>query len=143
MKRAEALRPLSRDHHAALVAAKSLRETAEPEPAIQSFLDFWRRDGQRHFRVEEEVLLPRWALHGPVDQPSVTRMLGDHLLIRRDALRLEAGEASLEQLRELGRRLAEHVRFEERELFPLIEEVLDPDSLSRLARAIERAEAEQ
>ena len=32
----------------------------------------------------------------------------------------------VEELQELGRRLAEHVRFEERELFELIEEALDP-----------------
>lgn len=88
------------------------------------------------------MLLPGWALHAPVDRPGVSRMLDDHLAIRREALRIEAGEATLEELHELGVRLEAHVRFEERELFPMIEEALDPDSLSRLAVAIEEAEAE-
>ncbi|MQA76329.1 MAG: hypothetical protein GEU88_18715 [Solirubrobacterales bacterium] len=100
----------------------------------------WRRDGRHHFRVEEEVLLPTWALHGAIDDVAMTRMLGDHLLIRREALRLEAGEASLEVLRALGELLARHVRFEERELFPSIEEDLDAESLGRLAEAVERAQ---
>jgi hemerythrin-like domain-containing protein len=140
VKRAEALRPLSRDHHAALVAAKALRDATEPEPARLAFLEFWREHGSHHFRVEEEVLLPGWALHAEVDRPAVARMLEDHLAIRREALRLEARTVPLEELQELGRRLADHVRFEERELFELIEEALDPEALDRLATAIEEAE---
>lgn len=142
MKRAVALRPLSRDHLKALIAAKRLREASDREAARRSFLEFWRPEGRHHFRVEEEVLLPGWALKAPVDEPGVARMLDDHLAIRREALRLEAGEASLEELRELGVRLDSHVRFEERQLFPMIEAALDPESLDRLAVAIEAAEAE-
>ncbi len=51
--------------------------------------------------------------------PAVTRMLQDHMLIRRDADRV-ASEPSLELLHDLGRRLAGHVQLEEREVFPLI-----------------------
>ena len=140
MKRAEALRLLSRDHHAALVAAKTLRDAAEPEPARRAFLEFWREHGALHFRVEEEVLLPGWALHAEVDRSAVARMLEDHLTIRREALRLEQVDVPLEEIRELGTVLADHVRFEERELFGLIEEALDPQALDRLATAIEKAE---
>lgn len=140
MKRAVALRPLSRDHLKALIAAKRLREATDPEEATRSFLEFWQPEGRHHFRVEEEVLLPGWALKAPVDRPAVARMLDDHLAIRREALRIEAGEASLEELRELGVRLEAHVRFEERELFPMIEAALDPVGLDRLAAAIEQAE---
>lgn len=141
MKRAVALQPLSRDHLKALIAAKRLREATDLEVATRSFLEFWQPEGRRHFRVEEEVLLPGWALKAPVDRPSVARMLEDHLAIRREALRIEAGDASLEELRELGVRLEAHVRFEERELFPIIEAALGTD-LDRLTAAIERAEAE-
>lgn len=141
MKRAEALQPLSREHLPALLVAKKLREADELGYASQVFLDFWRDDGQRHFRVEEEVLLPAWAAHGEVDRDGVARMLEEHLEIRRQALRLAAGEASLEEARDLGTLLHDHVRFEERQLFPLVEEALDGTGLSRLARAIEKAEA--
>ncbi len=140
MKRAEALRPLSRDHHGALVAAKALRDAESPEPARRAFLEFWHEHGIRHFRVEEEVLLPGWALHAEVDRPAVSRMLEDHLTIRREALRLEAGAVPVEDLQALGRVLADHVRFEERELFELIEAALGPEALDRLAGAIEEAE---
>lgn len=141
MKRAEALRPLSREHLDALLAAKRLSEAGDLEEAQQAFLGFWESDGRRHFRVEEEVLLPSWAKHAEVDRPGVARMLDEHLAIRREALRLAAGESSLEEARELGRLLHDHVRFEERQLFPIVEAALDAAGLADLAAAIEEAEA--
>jgi Hemerythrin HHE cation binding domain len=141
VKRAEALRPLSREHLDALLAAKRLREAGDLDEAKQAFLGFWESDGRRHFRVEEEVLLPNWARHAEVDRPGVARMLDEHLAIRREALRLAAGESSLEEARELGRLLHDHVRFEERQLFPIVEAALDAAGLADLAAAIEEAEA--
>lgn len=140
MKRAEALQPLSRDHLKSLLAAKRLRDATDAAAAGQDFLAFWESEGRHHFRVEEEVLLPGWALHCPVDRIAVARMLEEHLAIRRGALRTAGAEASLEELRELGRLLHDHVRFEERELFPMVEQALKPDALDRLAIDIERAE---
>jgi len=140
VKRAEALRPLSREHLVALLAAKKLKEAGGLEEATRAFLDFWHADGRSHFRVEEEVLLPVWAMHAEVDRDGVGRMLDEHLAIRREALRLEAGEASLEEARELGRLLHDHVRFEERQLFPKAEAALDAAALARLAAAIDEAE---
>lgn len=140
MKRAEALQPLSRDHLKSLLAAKRLRNATDAAAAAQDFLKFWQAEGRCHFRVEEEVLLPGWALHCAVNRVAVARMLEEHLAIRRGALRAAAEEASLEELRELGRLLDDHVRFEERELFPMVEEALTPEDLGRLALAIEEAE---
>lgn len=140
MKREEALQPLSREHLDALLAAKKLREAESLEAASRAFLDFWRGDGQHHFRVEEEVLLPGWAAHAEVDRDGVHRMLDEHLTIRREALRLEAGEMTLDRARELGQLLDDHVRFEERQLFPAIEDALEAAGLSRLGAAIEAAE---
>jgi hypothetical protein len=145
MKRSQALKPLSRDHHGALVVAQQLRRATEAEPARQGFLAFWREDGRKHFRVEEEVLLPVWALHGEVDREAVGRMLDDHLWIRRQALVAEQAEGalSLDDLHELGERLAAHVRFEERELFEAIEAALDEEALADLAARVIAAEARE
>jgi hemerythrin-like domain-containing protein len=141
MKRAEALQPLSREHLAALLAARKLRQADDVALATREFLAFWEKDGRRHFRIEEEVLLPGWAAGGELDRPGVARMLEEHLAIRREALRLEAGELSLDQVHALGDLLHDHVRFEERELFVAAEAALDPPALQRLATAIEAAEA--
>jgi hypothetical protein len=141
VKRSPALSPLSREHLAALLVAKALREASEPEPATAKALDFWRSEGAVHFRVEEEVLLPGWALEAEVDRDGVNRMLLEHLAIRAAVIRVSRGKASLADLHELGQMLHDHVRYEERFLFPLIEKALDDRALARLGAAIEAAEA--
>ena len=142
MKRSEALRSLSREHHQALTAGRRLRHADDPETAVAIFLEFWKRDGALHFRVEEEVLLPCWALLGTVDVEAATRLAREHLQLRAGALALAAGAPSLAAVRELGEELTAHVRFEERVLFPLIEADLGEPELERLARAVAEAERE-
>jgi iron-sulfur cluster repair protein YtfE (RIC family) len=144
MKRSEALARLSRDHHQGLFVALQLKR-AEPETAAnarQAFLKFFEREGARHFRVEEEVLLPAYARHGEPDQPTVVRVLVEHVDLRRRAQDLAgSSEPGPAQLHELGERLENHIRHEERVLFPMIEEALPMKELEQVAAAVERVDA--
>ncbi len=142
MKRSEALAILSRDHHHALVVAQKLTRAADggAEAARRSFLDYWAAEGRHHFQLEEELLLPAYATHGDARHPLVLQVLGDHVAIRAQAARLVAApEATAEALHELGTALAAHVRLEERELFPVIEEAIPPQELHDLAVALDHA----
>jgi hemerythrin-like domain-containing protein len=141
MKRHPALAELSRDHHQALVVARSLRQATPVHTAgaARAFLAFWAADCRDHFRLEEEILLPTYAAHGAPDHPAVVRMLVDHMTIRRDAERAAAGRASAPDLQRLGATLASHVRLEERQVFPLIEETLSVSELDRLGRRLAEA----
>jgi hemerythrin-like domain-containing protein len=139
MKRHRALQPLSRDHHVALSVALRLRRATDDGAAASrdAFLEFWREDGANHFRVEEEVLLPAFAVHADPDAGCVARMLMDHVRIRAAARRLEEpGDPPVEALHELGTMLERHVRLEEREVFPLIEEALPPEAAEDLVREV-------
>lgn len=139
MKRSEALAILSRDHHHALVVAQKLtRADAESAAAARDrFLEFWEQEGRRHFQIEEELLLPAFAAHGDARHPLVLQVLGDHVEIRAKAARAAAtSEPEVEALRLLGAELATHVRLEERELFPVIEEAIPADELLALAHAL-------
>jgi hemerythrin-like domain-containing protein len=144
MKRAQALRQLSRDHHKALFVAQRLRrvERSDVEACALEFLDFWRSHGHRHFQVEEEVLLPAYERVASAEEEPVVRVLTDHMTIRRRAADVEAGARSVGPLQELGSILEGHVRHEERVLFPLIEEALPAAELETLAREIAQAESE-
>lgn len=139
MKRTTALVTLSRDHHQALVVAQKLRRaTPDTIPiAREAWISFWPT-GQEHFRAEEEILLPAYAGHATVEEdPAVARVLLDHVTIRHHATELERhGETPLNTLHALGRALGEHVRFEERQLFPRIEAALPADELALLADAL-------
>lgn len=142
MKRAEALKPLSRQHHQGLAVAQRLRRVspADVEAVRGAFLTFWEDEGRRHFRVEEELLLPAYVRHADSDSPEVVRVLTEHAEIRRDAAELSAGAVEVSQLRQLGELLAGHIRHEERVLFPAIEAALSEDEQLRLAAAMAAAE---
>lgn len=140
MKRTDALKPLSHEHHQALFIAKRLTEEEGPAVA-DDFAEFWEKEGKPHFQVEEEVLIPGSGLPGPNDDEQVAKLFEDHRAIRERVSEVLDGGSTFEQRRELGIALADHVRFEERELFPRIEAELNAISLDRLARQIEAAEA--
>jgi iron-sulfur cluster repair protein YtfE (RIC family) len=135
VKRHSALEQLSRDHHLALVVAQRLRRAGpkSAEEARTSFLDYWHADGAEHFREEEEILLPAFAGYASPDQPVIARVLVDHVRIRRLADEIAESTPSLAILHRAGEELERHVRREERELFPLLEQALPDDELARLA----------
>lgn len=145
MKRSAALASLSRDHHQALVVAQRLRRATEQTASEtrDTFLAYWRTHGRRHFSLEEEMLLPGYAAHGDAHHPLVLAALGDHVEIRQRADAVTtASTVSPVQLHDLGERLASHVRLEERELFPLIEQAMPAAQLTELAEALRRAESD-
>jgi hemerythrin-like domain-containing protein len=144
MKRSDALRVLSHQHHQGLFAALQLKR-ARKETAAEArrvFLDFFEREGAHHFRAEEELLLPAYARHTGFDAPEIVRVLTEHVDLRRRGQDLEASpDPDPSALYELGERLEGHIRFEERELFPMVEAALPDDELERLGTAFAQAEA--
>lgn len=138
------LAPLTRDHHEALVVARQLRRADVDTASLArgSFLGYWSARGERHLELEEQLLLPCYAEHGGARHPLVLRMLADHVVLRARAAWLDAEPLSPhEQLHELGRRLAAHVRMEERELFPLIEDAVPGSELAAMIGAFAAADA--
>ena len=142
MKREEALQDLSRDHHDALYRALRMKRASESdlEQVSADMLEFWGEHGARHFRIEEEVLLPAFAAHEDPEHPAVVRVLVDHVWIRERMQRLAERDLDVPAVQDLGRRLDAHVRHEERVLFPLIEQSLPDDALAHLGKRIAAAE---
>ena len=133
MKRHPALAPLSREHHSALVLAKrALRASTGGFDAINHFVAEVERvfacDLEPHFQLEERWLLP--ALIRVGQSKAVEQTLAEHAKLR--LLASQPGINRPEILRRFGNALAEHVRFEERELFPLAESTLDEEALESI-----------
>ena len=97
------------------------------------FLAFLLGPGRTHFTREEELLAPEI----PADSADLgRRLLSEHEDILRRAGAL--GRApTVDAAHELGSLLRGHVRFEERELFPLLEARLSPDRLGEIADALD------
>jgi len=139
MKRSPELAPLSHDHHVALEHALRLRRASEADAAaiVAAFLAFLVDDGRAHFAQEEALLAPAV----PVDRAELLeRMLVEHEEILRRAATLGARPEAV-AARELGELLSRHVRFEERELFPLLESRVPARRLLEIGRDLTRARA--
>ena len=139
LKRHEALQPLSRHHMIGLHVGLKLSRTGTDksknslEEIIEDTREFWFLGGQEHFREEEEILLPAYAIHEDINQPEVIEALLEHVTIRSGMKRLFDGELQEEEMRELGTLLHNHIRKEERTLFPMIETALPEEKLQELA----------
>jgi Hemerythrin HHE cation binding domain len=118
------------------MAQRLRRATPGEAPATAAaLLDFWRRAERRHLELEEDILVPALERHGLAEHPAVARMLVEHALIRRQVEEIASGASGTEQLRALGKQLAEHVRHEERAVFPLAEQRLGAKALAELGGA--------
>ena len=117
MKRSAILAPLSREHHLALVWAKRARSYAasDVESFAESLVSLFDATFEPHFRKEEGEL-PSLL----VAQPHlIKRMLDEHELLRHQINLIRNGRRDL--IGDFGLAMEQHVRFEERELFPTIE----------------------
>lgn len=143
MKRHPSLHPLSRDHHHALVQARSLSLAAAANDrdslaqVAARFAGFWNSDLQGHFSQEEQFVLPLLARHASPDSDEVRETLNQHAEITRlvgelndKVARREMIEALL--LDALGEALRRHIRFEENKLFPAIEASVPEEELWRM-----------
>ena len=145
MKRHPALTPLSRDHHDGLVQALRLRRAAAAGDAsarlgaAREFVEFFRNEERVHLRDEEEELFPLFLKHVPSQPPPLRDARVQHVQLEGYARKLEiavaAGVVDRETLDAAGALLDAHIRLEERQLFPLIEELVPDDELGRLALA--------
>jgi hemerythrin-like domain-containing protein len=149
MKRAPELRDLSDHHHRGLVQARRLKIAATgdeanlPEETAEAFLKFWQEGTITHFREEEEVLLPVLARYREdlLGQEPVVEMLLQHARIRGLVMGLsdevKVGGVRPQTLGSIGELLEAHIRLEEREVFPMIEEALPEEALGEVAVRLE------
>jgi len=134
MKRAPELVALSREHHEALVLARRACSGADAVAVRQQVLDRWAQQIEPHIAVEEEVLLPALAEAG--GGRAVADAMRQHGQLRAYADLLRAGDLGALPL--WGDAMREHVKFEERGVFSLAQELVDlPPLAARLTRPLE------
>ncbi|MGH3024157.1 MAG: hemerythrin domain-containing protein, partial [Gaiellaceae bacterium] len=138
MKRHSSLIPLSHDHHHALVEARRLRrgsdaDAAARRAACEAFLRFFSVETIRHFRQEEEDLFPLLVDREEPAGELLTQALLEHqrlhALVDRLDRGLGLGDPDAALMREVGELLDAHVRLEERQLFPLIQDTVSDEEL--------------
>lgn len=141
-RRHDSLVPLSHDHHHALAHARRLEEAAsmndesDRRRATDDFNNFYLGSLVRHFREEEELFFAPLVDHEDARalvMQAVTEHLSVHAMVRTLKRELVHGRAEPSRLRNLSKLLTAHIRFEERDLLPLVEWLLPEDVLRELA----------
>lgn len=141
-RRHEALVPLTHDHHHTLAQARRLLDVSNLPDETQrrnlanDFVNFYFGRAIRHFHEEEELFFAPVVDH-PDARDLVVRAVSDHLrlhsLVRTVRRQLSSGEADGAVLEQISKLLTDHVRFEEQELFPVIERLIPEEELNDLA----------
>jgi len=136
MKRHKSLALLSSDHHHGLNIAKMLstREginSIGTEDACKKLADFFNNELVNHFSEEETFLVPPLK-----DNELIKRMCEEHNKLRGIFASLGSVDNLKNTLLTFGNLLEKHIRFEERELFPMIESTLPESTLIRIGNSI-------
>lgn len=145
--RHEALQPLSRHHHHALVVALQAKRIGTDKSKLtvdemkQEIETFWKEGGNQHFQEEEEIVLPVYAQYKSINHPEIIEMLLEHVKLRSYVHQiLTTTDDLIPSMNEFGELLTTHVRREERIVFPMIEEDLPEDELQKLAPYLHTSE---
>lgn len=130
MKRNEHIAPLSRDHHLGLLFCwkikEGLRRKVDTARLMKYVRHFWSAHLQQHFDEEEALL---FVLPGDA---FCERARQEHRQIAELINSTGSPEKDLALLGELAQQLDNHIRFEERILFPHLETSLSPDLLQNI-----------
>lgn len=143
MLRDKNLVPLSRQHQHALALCVRI-ERASPIDA--SALDQWQEEMAQqfeaeikiHFAAEEQVLFPA-ARHFSELAHLIDDLLADHQLLRARFQNAERKQMGPEEVSDFARKLSEHIRKEERQLFELLQELLSAEEMDRIGSELEHA----
>jgi hypothetical protein len=131
IKRNPAIVEFSKDHHFALLLvwkiAEGKKKSVEPERMADYIVHAFEIEMNPHFLAEEEFLFSKLA----ADHPLRRKAEKDHKDIRQmiDEMKTNPGEELLNNFSEL---LKQHFRFEERDLFNLLQEIIPENELREI-----------
>ncbi|HLW30019.1 MAG TPA: hemerythrin domain-containing protein [Brumimicrobium sp.] len=129
LKRDPALIPFSREHHHSLLLSWKIRKGLNNGVAIErikKYTDwFYENHVKPHFDDEEKYIFPILG----EDHDLIKKALSEH----RRLTRLFTEETDIEKsLHHIEEELERHIRFEERELFMIIQEKATSDELKKI-----------
>lgn len=136
IKRSEYLLPLSKDHHLSLLFCWKIRQGirlgVEAERIQKYVAHFWLQHMQAHFCEEEEILF------APLRDDLVQKAIDEHRQISKQIGDLHAvsGAEIAAHAAALADLVDGHVRYEERTLFPHLEQALSTEQLMAIGKQL-------
>ncbi len=128
LKRHDALKNLSREHHDGLVFALRLQKGIAKKAKIEdmeAYVNwFWENNLHPHFQMEEQHLFPLCDESNDL----VSKAKAQHRDIKS---LIDTQSKTYQLLRSLYKQIQAHIRFEERELFMRIQDQLSEAELAK------------
>lgn len=141
MKRAAQLQPLARQHHLGLNLSRHAKECPdEPDAIAKHWLNItsYINEMQSHFQIETNLIAPALQPYRR-DKLEVASVLNtfeaQHKSLEALIAEIQASpkfqsvHVTVGQIKELATLLYDHIRFKERELFPIVERYLTTEQL--------------
>ncbi len=134
MKRCEQLRKLSREHRGSLSMALKISKIAkkglesELLEGINTVQHYYNSELELHFQHEEQTIFATIFKHYKEHRGVATTLLQEHGYLRVLIQRLTL-ETAQKELADFAQILKEHTRVEERELFPIIQNLFTDEQL--------------
>ncbi|WP_069658426.1 hemerythrin domain-containing protein [Arcticibacter eurypsychrophilus] len=143
MKRHPSLAHLSREHHGALILSKLLQKDAPAYKGLPTGLDekavyalnFYKEDLVEHFAEEEKILKMVIGIQPALDV-MIETIFSEHQELHSLFKLINNNPDLAAHLNETGKKLEEHVRKEERELFPMIQETCTEEMMIAIDKSL-------
>lgn len=141
IKRSKQLTPLSKDHHDGLLFAFKIKQGLKNGADIKLIAEyvqwFWKNHLEEHFREEEQILAP----HLPADNEMLKQMVDEHQEIEA-MIHINESIPDGTLLQNLAQAIDDHIRFEERQLFPYAEKTIPERELNLIYEQLPKEIAE-
>lgn len=138
MKRDPNLYPLSWQHQNGLMAVLLLKKGINKGADVQVMSDFihslWEAELKEHFLAEEEALVPG---NDKQHQTYYQKLKTEHQLLAGMIEIISRQEADLFLINKFQQQLEQHIRFEEREFFPWLEQHFTAAELEKMGAQLQ------
>lgn len=139
MQRHSSLIPLSREHHGALILARLLQKNAPAYKDLPADANskavyaskFYNDELIKHFKKEEKILTLVMGTDKIMDV-LIDAIFSEHQQLHLLFNAIEGQKELPVHLHETGVLLEKHIRKEERELFPMMQELCSEEQLSAI-----------
>ena len=143
MKRHPALIPLSREHHGALILARLLQKDAPVYKGLPTDIQgkaeyaykFYQEELVKHFEDEERVLKLVTGVESNLDL-MIKTIYREHQELHKLFQSINNHPDLINHLDQIGKTLETHIRKEERELFPLMQETCNEDLMIKVDKSL-------
>ena len=141
MKRNENLKTLSWEHHDGLVVSfrlqQGIKKNSRSDEMSHYILHTWNTILKHHFWQEEQIIKPNLN-QSAKGKELVNQMQNDHNKIDQLVKQIQSDNKSNKFIEEFASLLNQHIRFEERQLFPFIEQEINTKELQEVGNFLKQ-----